>query len=202
MSSVAIIAASGVGKRMNLRNGLSKQFLEIGGYPVIYHTLAAFQRASSIDGIYIATKPDSIATLETLAEEHQFSKVNAIIAGGKERQDSISNCIELIALHIEKADIDRPDTILVHDGARPFITPDEIDQIAQLSHHYGACVPATKPKTRSNTYQINPDFSAKRLSEIFSCRCRLLRASLQKSSLKPTEKLVKQSPMQLTTLRW
>ncbi|ACF46484.1 MAG: 2-C-methyl-D-erythritol 4-phosphate cytidylyltransferase [Prosthecochloris sp.] len=158
MSSVAIIAASGVGKRMNLRNGLSKQFLEIGGYPVIYHTLAAFQRASSIDKIYIATKPDSIATLETLAEEHQFSKINAIIAGGKERQDSISNCIELIALHIEKAEIDRPDTILVHDGARPFITPDEIDQIAQLSHHYGACVPATKPKDTIKYISDQPGF--------------------------------------------
>ncbi len=158
MSSVAIIAASGVGKRMNLRNGLSKQFLEIGGYPVIYHTLAAFQHAGSISGIYIATKPDSIGTLEQLTEEYRFSKVQAIIPGGKERQDSINNCIELIAEHIETGRIECPDTILVHDGARPFIRPDEIDEIAKLSFEFGACVPATKPKDTIKYISDKPEF--------------------------------------------
>jgi 2-C-methyl-D-erythritol 4-phosphate cytidylyltransferase len=145
MKSVVIIAASGVGKRMKLEGGQSKQMLEIGGLPVICHTLKAFEEAASVEAVYIATKADSIASLRELIGRHGFSKVRAVIEGGKERQDSISNCMALIEEEIARSG-DMPDAILVHDGARPLIRPGEIDDIARLSAQYGACVPATKPK--------------------------------------------------------
>ncbi|MCE1274534.1 MAG: 2-C-methyl-D-erythritol 4-phosphate cytidylyltransferase [Chlorobiales bacterium] len=145
MKSLVIIAASGVGKRMKLEGGMSKQMLEIGGMPVIAHTIKAFEDASTVEGIYIATKADSIAQLEELIERHGFRKVRAVIEGGKERQDSIGNCIALIEADISDSG-KMPDAILVHDGARPFIQPEEIDDITRLSAQYGACVPATKPK--------------------------------------------------------
>ncbi len=145
MKSFVIIAASGVGKRMQLEGGVSKQMLAIGGLPVICHTIRAFEEAATVEAVYIATKADSIAQLEELIAKHGFRKVRAVIEGGKERQDSISNCITLIEEEIRTSGV-MPDAILVHDGARPFIQPGEIDDIAMLSARYGACVPATKPK--------------------------------------------------------
>ena len=157
MSSYAIIAASGVGKRMKLQEGQSKQLLEIGGYPVIYHTLSAFEQAASIDAVFIATKPESIGILESMKKKYGFSKIESIIPGGKERQDSIYNCIDLIEKHIATTGV-LPEAILVHDGARPFIQSWEIDDIVSLSIRYGACVPATKPKDTIKYIAENSDF--------------------------------------------
>jgi 2-C-methyl-D-erythritol 4-phosphate cytidylyltransferase len=157
MNSIAIIAASGIGKRMQLKDGLSKQLLEIGGYPVIWHTLKAFESASSIKSVYIATKPENIGLLQEMAFSAGFSKVTAVIEGGKERQDSVNNCIKAIEKDIRTSGI-APDAILVHDGARPFIRPREIDEISRLSADCGACVPATKPKDTIKYIGDNPEF--------------------------------------------
>ena len=156
MKTVAIIAASGVGKRMKLEGGLSKQMLEIGGYPVIWHTIRAFEEASTIKSVYIATKADSIEQIEELAALHGFGKIKAVIEGGKERQDSIANCMALIEKEI-LASSEMPDAILVHDGARPFIQAEEIDDISRLSAIYGACVPATKPKDTIKYIGTSPE---------------------------------------------
>jgi 2-C-methyl-D-erythritol 4-phosphate cytidylyltransferase len=157
ISAYTIIAASGIGKRMQLQNGQSKQLLEIGGFPVIYHTLLAFERAASITAVYIATRAENIENLQEMALTYGFRKIRAIIEGGKERQDSIRNCIRLIEQ--ETADSGtRPDIIMVHDGARPFIRPGEIDDISQLTMQYGACVPATKPKDTIKFIASDPGF--------------------------------------------
>ena len=156
MKTAVIIAASGVGKRMKLDGGLSKQMLEIGGQPVIWHTMKAFQDASTVESVYIATLPDSIPVFDEIARTNGFTKITAIIEGGKERQDSIGNCMKLIEEQIE-ASGEMPDAILVHDGARPFILPEEIDEIARLSAEHGACVPATKPKDTIKYVGCNPE---------------------------------------------
>ncbi|NTU97532.1 MAG: NTP transferase domain-containing protein, partial [Chlorobiaceae bacterium] len=100
MNSIAIIAASGIGKRMQLKDGLSKQLLEIGGFPVIWHTLRAFERASSVSSVYIATKSENIELLKEMAASAGFSKVKAVIEGGRERQDSVNNCIKAVEREI------------------------------------------------------------------------------------------------------
>lgn len=156
MKTVVIIAASGVGKRMKLDGGLSKQMLEIGGNPVIWHTMKAFQEASTVESVYIATKADSIDSFAQMALENGFTKVKKVIEGGKERQDSIYNCMVLIEDEMLSSG-EMPDAILVHDGARPFIQPEEIDDIARLSAMYGACVPATKPKDTIKFVGSSPD---------------------------------------------
>ncbi|MCG8344545.1 MAG: 2-C-methyl-D-erythritol 4-phosphate cytidylyltransferase [Chlorobiales bacterium] len=157
MSSYAIIAASGVGKRMKLQGGLSKQLLEIGGYPVLYHTLAAFEQATAIDAVFIATKSGNIGILENMKDRYGFTKIQSIIPGGKERQDSVYNCIDLIEKQIASTG-KLPEAILVHDGARPFIQPGEINDIVFLSTKHGACVPATKPKDTIKYIADNPDY--------------------------------------------
>ena len=157
MNSTVIIAASGLGKRMRLNEGQSKQMLEIGGFPVIYHTLKAFQMASSITSVYIATKEENRALLDEMAASSGFSKLKAIIEGGKERQDSVNNCIKAIEQE-RRLTGNVPDVILVHDGARPLIGAEEIDEISRLSMLYGACVPATRPKDTIKYIGNDPGF--------------------------------------------
>ncbi len=148
MRGFAIIAAGGLGKRMNLASGVSKQLLRLGGKPVLCHTLSAFEQASSIEGVYVAAGAAHLDTLRRLVRRYGFSKVNCVIEGGAERQDSIYNCIERLAQELEtlSAREKKQCVVLIHDGARPFIQPSEIDAIAMLSKQFGACVPATKPK--------------------------------------------------------
>ncbi|TCD48485.1 2-C-methyl-D-erythritol 4-phosphate cytidylyltransferase [Chlorobium sp. N1] len=141
MKAIAIIAASGAGKRMRLPGGKSKQLLEIGGLPVIHHTLRAFEEAELVGEVYIATKAESIELLREMALKAGFGKVRHVLEGGAERQDSVGNCVRAIAESGSEAE-----AILVHDGARPFIRPSEIDEIVRLSLESGACVPANRPK--------------------------------------------------------
>lgn len=160
ITTYAIIAAGGIGKRMRLENGSSKQLLEIAGSPVIAHTLRAFESAISIKAVYVATRTENIEILEKLVESHGIRKVKAIVEGGKERQDSIGNCIR----HIKQTMADgeaKPEIIMVHDGARPFIRPSEIDEITRLSMQFGACVPATRPKDTIKFVGNNPGFFGK-----------------------------------------
>ncbi|MDP8305428.1 MAG: 2-C-methyl-D-erythritol 4-phosphate cytidylyltransferase [Candidatus Chlorobium antarcticum] len=157
MNATAIIAASGVGKRMSLDGGQSKQMLEIGGLPVIHHTLKAFQQAAAIQAICIATKAEHVETLRTMAREAGFTKVTTVIEGGKERQDSVSNCIRAIRDAAGEGK-EMPEAILVHDGARPFIQPEEIDAIVALSLEFGASVPANRPKDTIKRIGMDPGF--------------------------------------------
>ncbi|MEI8032199.1 MAG: IspD/TarI family cytidylyltransferase [Chlorobiaceae bacterium] len=163
MNAYAIIAASGVGKRMQLVDGRSKQLLEIGGFPVIHYTLKAFESAASISAIYIATREENIATLQELVSKAGFRKVKAVIEGGKERQDSVGNCIRLIEKEICLSG-NPPRALLVHDGARPFIQPAEIDEITRLSIEHGACVPANRPKDTIKEIGSDPRFFGQTLN--------------------------------------
>ncbi|MEI7825642.1 MAG: 2-C-methyl-D-erythritol 4-phosphate cytidylyltransferase [Chlorobiaceae bacterium] len=160
MNAIAIIAASGIGKRMQLKDGQSKQLLEIGGFPVVYHTLKAFQMASSVGAVYVATTLENRGILEDMAATNGFSKLKAIVEGGKERQDSIYNCIKAIEQERRStgSSSSLAETILVHDGARPFITPDEINEISRLAMQHGACVPANRPKDTIKYVGENPEF--------------------------------------------
>ncbi|NTU97616.1 MAG: 2-C-methyl-D-erythritol 4-phosphate cytidylyltransferase, partial [Chlorobiaceae bacterium] len=95
--------------------------------------------------------------LKEMAASAGFSKVKAVIEGGRERQDSVNNCIKAVEREIRSTG-SIPDAILVHDGARPFIQPTEIDEISRLSAEYGACVPATKPKDTIKYIGADPGF--------------------------------------------
>ncbi len=118
---IAIIPAAGSGKRM--QQGKNKQFLNIGGMTIIERTLRAFENASLIDEIIIVSKLDEINMIDNLVQEKNITKVRVIVEGGKERQDSIYEGL--------KQTRSQDQWILVHDGARPFVTSHEIDGFVQ-----------------------------------------------------------------------
>ncbi|MDW8464671.1 MAG: 2-C-methyl-D-erythritol 4-phosphate cytidylyltransferase [Chloroherpetonaceae bacterium] len=161
MQGLAVVAAGGLSKRMNLPAGQSKQYLRLGRYPVICHTLKAFEKAQTIVRVAVATKHDDTERLRRLIKRYGFTKVCAVVEGGKERQDSIFNALQVFAADIEKAQ--HKTVMLIHDGARPLIQPSEIDQIAHWAWKFGACVPATKPKDTIKQVDASANFFQKTL---------------------------------------
>jgi 2-C-methyl-D-erythritol 4-phosphate cytidylyltransferase len=147
MKAFVIIAAGGLGQRMKLRAGESKQYLKLARRPVLYHTIQAFEQTPCVSAIAIATAETHRSVLKALVQRGKFAKVHHQVSGGAERQDSIYNALQALLLKPLPNDA----VILIHDGARPFIQPDEITSIAKLAYKYGACVPATKPKDTIKT---------------------------------------------------
>ncbi len=136
MSKVTVlIPAAGMGKRMG--RVAAKQFLPLGDKPMLAHTLLAFQRASVIDEIIpILSEEDMETCLAEIIEHYHITKVKTLVVGGKERQDSVYN-------GLQKLDKDTA-VVLVHDGVRPFVTLDMIQETAELAKK-GECVAVGVP---------------------------------------------------------
>lgn len=127
----AIIAAAGMSNRMGSK--VNKQFINIGNEPVLAHTLRKFESSSYIDEIILIAKESEVEYCrKEIVKKFGFKKVRKIIKGGKERQDSIYNGI--LALD-ERADI-----VLTHDGARPFVKIENIEDGIKGVIDHEACV--------------------------------------------------------------
>ena len=86
--NTAIVLAAGQGKRMHSK--IQKQFLEIQGYPVLYYSLRCFQESPLIQDIILVTGEDALSYCkEEIVKKYGFTKVSNVIAGGKERYDSV-----------------------------------------------------------------------------------------------------------------
>ena len=137
MKAWAIIAAAGLGKRMGA--GRPKQYMEIGGKPIICHTLDRFLKAPSIESVVVVVEPDRVeAVRREIIEGYGFPKAWQVVAGGSVRQESVANGLAGIP-----ADCD---VIAVHDGVRPFVTSEAIEESVKLAAAEGACIVATQVK--------------------------------------------------------
>ena len=131
----AIVLAGGRGKRMNYHK--SKQFIEIKGKPVLVYTLEKFIYNKSIDEVILVLPEDEVDYCKKEVLQKYSLKVDRIVIGGKERQDSVFNALEAM----EKANI-----VLIHDGARPFISEKLIEEGIKYANIYGAAAPGVTPK--------------------------------------------------------
>lgn len=125
----AIIVAAGSGTRFGADR--PKQFLEIGGKPLLIHTLEKFQNCNSIDEIVLILSENEIENFQKTLAEFPISKISKIIAGGKTRAESVRN--GLFSLDENETKI-----VAVHDGARPFVSPDEISETIEKAEEKGA----------------------------------------------------------------
>lgn len=137
MRTLAIILAGGAGKRMGAAT--NKQFLLIDKKPIIVHTLQIFEDCRSIDGIYLVVNQKDLPLIqEEILETYRFNKLMKLVIGGKLRQDSVRNGLEAI---------DRPcDIVIIHDGARPLISPSFIEKGISLMEVFDAVIPALPVK--------------------------------------------------------
>ncbi|MHB8961623.1 MAG: IspD/TarI family cytidylyltransferase, partial [Saccharofermentanales bacterium] len=139
----AIIPAAGKGSRMGVP--VNKQFLELAGIPVLARTLAEFEHAGIIDGIVIAGNAEEIPLLQELCRRYGISKLAGVVEGGQTRQQSVTNALEFLVGIRKQEDLiedqnDDPGAriedecevyVLIHDGARPFVTRKIINDCAQ-----------------------------------------------------------------------
>ncbi len=134
--NIAIIFAGGSGVRMGA--GVPKQFLEIGGKPIIIHTLQLFQRHPQIDAIYVGITEGYEDYMRGLAEEYRITKIRDVLKGGETAQDTIYNLLK-------KAQEENPadSVVLLHDGVRPNITFDVISANIESVKQYGSAITST-----------------------------------------------------------
>lgn len=132
----AVIAAAGRSSRMNLANGMSKQFIQISGKTVIEKTVTVFNSCRYIDEIIIAAKSEDIDKMREITKISGLSKVKNIIAGGETRRESVFRAVREISEDM--------DFIAIHDGARCFITHDDIEKVILKAFETGAAAAGTK----------------------------------------------------------
>jgi 2-C-methyl-D-erythritol 4-phosphate cytidylyltransferase len=141
MKVFVIIPAAGLGTRMSsavVARGAkppekSKQFLSLGGIPIVIHTLRKFATCAQVQEIIVATRAAEAEDFNSELLKHQFGKPLRVVEGGEHRQDSVANALAAL-----KASDD--DIVLVHDAVRPFVDPETITGVISAAEKYGAAI--------------------------------------------------------------
>lgn len=135
MNGVVIVAA-GTGSRMNA--DINKQFIKLNNKEVIVHTIEKFYNNKNINDIVVVIREDEQEYFnENIINKYKFNNIK-IAYGGKERQDSVYNGIKKLAGNC--------DVILIHDGARPFVTNSIIENSIEEAKQHNAVVVGVKVK--------------------------------------------------------
>lgn len=145
MKTAAVIPAAGAGARMN--KALAKQYLPLGGKPILARTLESLANVAIIDEILVALDPKEFEFFrKEIARPNALKKISRLVGGGPTRQASVHNALKEIRENI--------DIVLIHDAVRPFIEEETVmEVIAQAAAHgaAAAAVPATDTIKRSDS---------------------------------------------------
>jgi 2-C-methyl-D-erythritol 4-phosphate cytidylyltransferase len=143
MKVFVIVPAAGLGTRMapkpvtrNKKNAPSKQFTELGGTPILIHTLRKFVASPEVSEIYVALRKNEIGRFRSLLESGSkeiLKKKVQLVEGGEHRQESVG--LALAAVSAAPDDI-----VLVHDAVRPFVTEEIIQDVIRAAQKYGAAI--------------------------------------------------------------
>ncbi|MBE6580560.1 MAG: 2-C-methyl-D-erythritol 4-phosphate cytidylyltransferase [Ruminococcaceae bacterium] len=128
----AIIVAAGNSTRMG--DGVSKQFLTLGGIPVLARTLLAFEATREIDEVVVVARAEDLSAVSDLATANGITKLAAVVAGGATRAESVKNGF-LHVHHLTKF-------VAIHDGARCLVTPDMIERVLHAARRHKAATAA------------------------------------------------------------
>jgi len=110
-----------------------KQFLSIGGQPLVVHSLRTLQASPSIDAIVLAVPQADIAYCQSeIVDAHHFTKVIQVVAGGQERQDSVRHALAVVGEDV--------DIVVVHDAVRPFLTTRMVEEVVAAARANGAAI--------------------------------------------------------------
>ena len=132
--NIAIIAAAGTGSRM--ASNRPKQFLQLAGTPIIFHTLKPFELCDSIHEVIVVLPAEESAEFLAQAGKHGLRKLARVVPGGATRADSVKRGLQ--GIRAATAEI-----VAVHDGVRPFVTVEEIEQTIEAARRDGAAILAT-----------------------------------------------------------
>ena len=133
----AIIVAGGSGKRMGMN--IKKQFIELDKKPILAHTIEAFNKCKVIDEIIVVVgKEDKEKVKAEIINRYGYHKVTQIVEGGAERQDSVYNGLMAVK--------DGVQYVMIHDGARPFISEEIVEKSLSMTKEKQATVVAVPVK--------------------------------------------------------
>ncbi|MEX1191096.1 MAG: 2-C-methyl-D-erythritol 4-phosphate cytidylyltransferase [Brumimicrobium sp.] len=132
--NTAIITAGGIGKRMNSK--IPKQFLLLGGIPILMRSIQAFHTFDQSIEILVTLPKDWWSYWNELCEKHEFKIPVTLIEGGKERFHSVQKAVEVA----------KGEVIAVHDGVRPLVSIETIDRAFQRAEQKGSGVPVVRLK--------------------------------------------------------
>ena len=133
LSEHAIVVAGGSGSRME--SSKPKQFLQVGGLPIVMHTLNAFSNYSKKVKMVLVLPAGEIGGWNELCEAHEFKSDVQVISGGSTRFNSVQNGLRSIG---------DEGLVAIHDGVRPFVSPKIIKASYQSAVQYGSGVVASK----------------------------------------------------------
>ncbi|MGH9687860.1 MAG: 2-C-methyl-D-erythritol 4-phosphate cytidylyltransferase [Candidatus Acidiferrales bacterium] len=126
----AIVPAAGLGTRMGADT--PKQFLELGGVPLIIFTLRRLAACSAITDFFISTRADDVMALEAMVAKASIGRPARVVHGGDTRQQSVANALAQVDPSTE--------IVLVHDAVRPFVTVPQIERVIAEARTRGAAI--------------------------------------------------------------
>jgi len=140
MKVIVIIPAAGLGTRMapvtSKGKGPSKQFTELGGTPILIHTIRRFAASPKINEIVVALRKDEMSGFQERLRSDSTSGVSTktrLVEGGEHRQHSVANALATVSASAD-------DVVLVHDAVRPFVTQEIVDEVIQGARKFGAAI--------------------------------------------------------------
>jgi 2-C-methyl-D-erythritol 4-phosphate cytidylyltransferase len=139
----AVILAAGVGQRMRSA-GLPKQFLNLMGKPIVAYTLEKFEECEEIDRIIIVSHGNYVDRMQRIIELYEFEKVEKIVVGGADRQNSLKRGLDAV----QESGAADDDIVVIHDGVRPLVDISTIRENIRVAKQYGCAITA-HPVTES-----------------------------------------------------
>ncbi|MYC26548.1 MAG: 2-C-methyl-D-erythritol 4-phosphate cytidylyltransferase [Nitrospira sp. SB0662_bin_26] len=142
----AVVPAGGYGTRMESET--PKQFLQLGGVPLLIHALRVLESSRTISEIVLVVPRDAVTYCQKeLLPQFAFSKISAVTAGGARRQDSVWNGLQTVD--------ERTKIVVVHDAVRPFVTGAMVEEVVGGGKTHGAAIVAIP--LHDTVKQVAPD---------------------------------------------
>lgn len=155
----AIIPAAGSGKRMNAGK-VSKVYLKLLEKAVLQWTVEAFEKNEYVDRIIVAVRPEDVEYCRSeIIPKERYPKVEKILPGGKERYDTVLEALKSVP---------GEDLVLIHDGARPLVHQETIDQCVRTAAQKGCCIAAVPVKDTIKTAEEGAVTSTPRRDTLYA----------------------------------
>jgi 2-C-methyl-D-erythritol 4-phosphate cytidylyltransferase len=138
MKVIVIIPAAGLGTRMapaGKKTADSKQFLEIHGAPIVFHTLRVFAHNQQVNQIVVALRKSEMERFRRRLQQENLAGKVEMVEGGEHRQESVAHALGYI-----RATADDDDIVLVHDAVRPFVEDELISSVIREAQRHGAAI--------------------------------------------------------------
>jgi len=150
MTKSVIIVAGGKGERMNTE--IPKQFIEIGGKPILMHTVSVFYNYDKLIDIVLVLPENQIVFWKSLCEKHNFQIPHKIVEGGKQRFFSVKNGLQHTDAQL----------IAIHDGVRPFVSAQTVERCFLEAERSAAAIPVLQINESIRFIEKNENHAVKR----------------------------------------